>query len=323
MYGMNDLISVIIPVYDVERYIDECILSVLGQSYGNLEIILVDDGSRDASAAKCDEYAKRDSRIKVIHKENGGLSSARNAGLEIASGKYVTFADSDDAMSRTMTEGLYKILCDNKADVSVCSFTTEPPAEEMQADAPVGILDRKSALKELFRNRSMKNFAWGKLYRRDLFEEIRYPRGMLYEDVATTYKIFARADRIAHTGLKMYFYRQRAGSITGNSFSEKKLDIFRALQMQMSFAEENYPELIRYVAATRTYNAIAFYNRMHRCGFENEIAGKLLINTLKEGIGGFLLSDYPLRHKFYGLCAALSPRLAAAVSAAFGGRAEK
>lgn len=316
---MNDLISVIIPVYNVEKYIDECLCSVLGQSYENLDIILVDDGSRDSSAAKCDEYAAKDRRVRVIHKQNGGLSSARNAGLEAAAGKYVTFADSDDAMSRTMTEGLYKILCDHEADISICSFTTELPAEEMSADGPSALFDRESALKELFRNRVIQNFAWGKLYKRDLFAEVRYPERMLYEDVATTYKIFARAERVAVTALKMYFYRQHAESITGNRFSKEKLDIFRALQMQLSFAEDNCPELCGYITANRTYNAIAFYNQMCRDGFENEDAGRLLKNTIKKGIGGFMLSDFPFRHKIYGLCAAFCPGLAAAASAALRG----
>jgi len=191
----NPLISIIIPIYKVEDYIRCCIDSILSQTYKNLEIILVDDGSPDNCGSVCEEYSLKDKRIKVIYKKNGGLSSARNAGLDIASGEYIGFVDSDDWIENDMYESLYNAIIFHKADISVCGryiasgnkITTISDSEKAE------VFTRCEALSELVLDEysGMKNFAWDKLYKKELFDNVRYPEGKCYEDIFTTYKLFS------------------------------------------------------------------------------------------------------------------------------------
>lgn len=202
------LISVIVPIYKVELYIRQCLDSILAQTYKNLEIILVDDGSPDNCPAICDEYAKRDSRVQVIHKSNGGLSDARNAGINFASGKYICFMDSDDWVAPDIIEYLFKGLKEYDADISTCEYYNvykkKMIAVRRDSDR---IFDGIGGLEALLRLK-IGNYAWGKLYKKELWEEIRYPGGKLYEDVRTTYKLFRKCNRVAALKDCKYYYRQ-------------------------------------------------------------------------------------------------------------------
>ncbi len=216
---MQDLITVIIPVYKVENYIDKCMESVLTQSYKNLEILLVDDGSPDRCGVICDEYAKRDDRIRVIHKPNGGLSSARNAALDVMQGKWVVCIDSDDYVHRDYVQKLYDAVIRTGADISVCSNYQEKKDKlsivDIICDEEI-VYNSADALLKLVEDNEIKSYAWGKLYRSELFDGVRYPDGRNYEDIATTYLLFDKASKIVKIPYYLYYYLIRDDSISFN-----------------------------------------------------------------------------------------------------------
>lgn len=230
----KDLISVVVPVYKVENYVQKCINSILNQSYTNLELILVDDGSPDKSGIICDENAKLDERIKVIHKENGGLSDARNIGIEAAVGKYITFVDSDDFISPFMIEKLYTNLIEYTADISCCDMGIIKNCDDninLSCDN-VDLLEfnKIEAIKETLYQRKIDNSACAKLYKKELFENIRYPKSMYFEDLATTYKIFLSAQKIVAVNQPLYYYYQRETSILHQKNEKLVNDLFYIIE---------------------------------------------------------------------------------------------
>lgn len=215
------LISIIVPVYNVGPYLEKCIGSIMEQTYKNVEIILVDDGSSDGCGRICDRYAQVDNRIKVIHKKNGGLSDARNAGIEIASGRYVGFIDSDDHIEPTMYERLLTVSLAIEADIVCCSVITEDedhPLPAKESDI-VYIFSPEEALDDLLKkNQYLRHAAWNKLYKKECFASIRFPVRRLFEDAAVMYKIFENAAKIAHLETGSYHYVQRHGSISNGIY---------------------------------------------------------------------------------------------------------
>ena len=221
----NVLISVIVPVYNVEKYLPKCVDSILNQTYRNLEIILVDDGTPDTSGVICDAYAARDSRVKVIHKENGGLSSARNAGIDIARGEYLGFVDSDDWIEPDTYESLLalalkysvKLVCGGRYDVDAATGNRTvglcPKAED--------VISGEEMCGRIFLWDQMDSAAVDKLYHRSLFEQIRYPYGKVCEDVPTTYRIALKSGKVALCPKPFYNYYHRENSITTAKLSEK------------------------------------------------------------------------------------------------------
>lgn len=247
---MKDLISVIVPVYNVKEHLCRCVDSIIGQSYACLEIVLVDDGSTDGSGSLCDAYAAKDSRIHVIHKENGGLSSARNAALDIVTGKYIGFVDSDDYIHPAMFEKLLKACTENQAEIAVSGHFTERGGR-LVIEEPIldqeEILTSQSALELLIRDTEMRSYAWDKLYSAELFQGIRYPDGRNYEDIATTYLLFDRAKRICRIPEYLYYYQIREGSISYHVTEEKWhrncYDIVAGQRERYEYFREKQPEL--------------------------------------------------------------------------------
>jgi len=235
------IISVVIPVYKVEQYLSECVDSILNQTYDALEIILVDDGSPDSCGKICDEYAKRDSRIKVIHKENGGLSDARNAGIDIASGDYITFVDSDDYIAKDMIEKLYSALIKNNADVSLCArycFGDKIETFIFPEKNECIVLGEKNKYESL--DFILHNCweAWSKLFKINLFKEFRYPKGVLYEDFSLTPKIFFYVSRSVFIPEGLYYYRIRDDSIM-TQIPQSKVDLIRNADENIEFFLKN------------------------------------------------------------------------------------
>lgn len=243
---MRDLISVIIPVYKVEKYLCRCVDSVLEQTYTNMEIILVDDGSPDNCPVMCDEYARQDSRVKVIHQENAGLSGARNAGIDMAQGQWLAFVDSDDYLAADFLERLYQACVNTGSSLSVCRW--EYVRGETISEHGTGET-RVYTGREMLANLYVPDgayfvVAWNKLYRKELFEDIRYPLGRIHEDEATTYRIYDKVKKAAYVDRSLYGYFVTPVSIT-RGFNPKRMDWVTAVAERLDFFEQKgYTELM-------------------------------------------------------------------------------
>lgn len=240
------LISIIVPVYNVSNYLDNCIKSIINQTYKNIEIILVDDGSTDDSSNICDKYLKKDKRIKVIHKSNGGLSSARNIGIVNSNGEYITFIDSDDYVEKEYVEVLYKNIIKYSSDISIGSHKVIYESGKIiyKSNNLEYSCTPKETLKNMLYDNGIDVSAWAKLYKRELFKSIRYPEGRLFEDAATTYKLIDKSKKISVNLKPIYNYTIRKDSITGESFTLKKLDLIKSTIEMCNYIKKKYPDLI-------------------------------------------------------------------------------
>lgn len=242
---MDKLISVIVPIYNVENYLIKCVESILNQSYKNLEIILVDDGSKDNCPTICDEYLKKDHRIKVIHKKNGGLSDARNAGLKIAKGDYISFIDSDDYIDKDMYKFLVEDLIDNNADIAACNikYVYEIDGHEtVKYNRQNCVLNRFEAMEEYIHNGIVQAVVWNKIYKRELIGNLEFEVNKTNEDEFFSYKVISNAEKITYNKYPFYNYLQRQSSIMGN-YSLKRLDALDATYERLNFIKSNYPVL--------------------------------------------------------------------------------
>jgi len=223
----NPLITVIIPVYKVEQYLEKCLDSVINQDYPYLEIILVDDGSPDSSGKICDEYAKNDKRIIVIHKLNGGLSDARNVAIDLALGEYITFVDSDDFIEEDYISTLLNLAQKHDVDITVSPFLYFKQRNEIKKNNTItkeNVYTREEALKTMFYQADFDTNATSKLFKKELFEDVIFPKNLFYEDLATTYKLISKSKKIAFINKENYNYLLRDDSIEGSPFSKKKYE---------------------------------------------------------------------------------------------------
>ena len=224
----NPLISIIVPIYNVEKYLNKCVQSLLNQTYKNLEIFLVDDGSPDNCDQICDDYAEKDKRIKVIHKKNGGLADARNVAIDIATGEWIVFVDSDDYVESDYVENLFSLTQKYDCKIACSGFryvfeNEDIPSSVNDTQEKECCYDKWSALKLLFLQNIISTEAWGKIYHSSLFESgIRYPYGLIYEDLPTTYLLFMLCDKIGYSSKKTYNYLIRSTSIEGAKFNKRK-----------------------------------------------------------------------------------------------------
>lgn len=243
----KELISVIVPVYKVEKYLDRCVQSIVDQTYRNLEIILVDDGSPDNSPALCDAWVEKDSRIKVIHKENGGLSDARNAGMAIATGELMGFIDSDDYIAPEMYQLLFERMKADNSDISACGvemvFEDGTPSQNL-THAGEFVLDTVQAMKTIVQEKYLKQPVWYKLYKSALVHDTLFPVGKYHEDVFWSYQAVARARKVSVIDRPCYYYIQRSGSIMGQGYSLKRLDAVEAKLQRLEFIKREFPELV-------------------------------------------------------------------------------
>lgn len=230
----KDLISIIVPVYNMEKYLDRCMESILNQTYKHLEIILVDDGSTDASPGKCDEYAQKDGRVSVIHKQNGGLSDARNAGLEIATGNYIGYVDSDDWIELDMYERMYNACIENQAELAVCRYVSERSTVHLNGEQTESAAQGSGVIVPLSQEELLKiyicgheeyviyNSVWSKLFHRNLVWDLRFPKGRNSEDIMYTTKAFCRLSKAVYLDRSLYHYvLDREGSIMNAARGER------------------------------------------------------------------------------------------------------
>lgn len=237
-------VSIIVPVYKVEKQLERCIRSILNQSFTNFELILVDDGSPDRCGEICDEYEKKDKRIKVIHKKNGGLSDARNAGLNIAKGKYIGFVDSDDIIHSEMYERMYNCITKYNVDIVQCKFRKFKSIEDINKfsnikDANIEYYTSKEAIIDMIDNNKINVNTWNKLYKRELFENERFPKGKIHEDEFLTYKLIYNSNKVAYINKELYYYYQNDNGIMNGSNLLKRLDRIEALEERSNFFLKN------------------------------------------------------------------------------------
>lgn len=237
------LISVVVPIYKVEEYLDRCVSSLVGQSYKNLEIILVDDGSPDNCPQMCEGWADKDNRIKVIHKENGGLSDARNAGLKAVTGDYIGFVDSDDWIDVKTYELVLKKMLDTASDIgafNILSVTSEEFTPELSDEYEV--LDSEKAIENTIDDVGVRTVVWNKLYKRELLDGLPFEKGKLHEDEFFTFRVLDRAERIVYLHRQCYYYFQRPSSIMG-VYSPKHIDMLEGVWQRTKFVEKKYPAI--------------------------------------------------------------------------------
>lgn len=246
------MISIIIPVYNVELYLDKCLQSVVNQTYRNIEIILIDDGASDNSGIICDRWQKKDSRIKVIHKTNGGLSSARNVGIEQANGEYLMFIDSDDIVSEELCRVLIEMMKNNDADISICNAKhIFDDNVSFKSTGKLHFYDCNEAICELWYQKSFLPSAWGKLYKRELFKNIRFTEGIIFEDIDIMHELFYQCDKIIYGEMELYGYVHHENSITTKKYSKKDNVILNICDKISEFASDKDINLQN---AAKSYN---------------------------------------------------------------------
>ena len=248
------MISLIVPVYNVEKYLRNCLESILNQSYSDFELILVDDGSTDQSGKICDEVQKTDSRIRVLHKENGGLSSARNAGTKLARGEYLAYIDSDDRIHPDYLKILLQNMEKTGADVSVCryvDFENQNPFGKLTEPEKLSVLSGKEAVEQIVGTHLRYMItAWGKLYKAALKELLVYPEGKIHEDEFVTYQVFYHAEKVAVTDRPLYGYRKNPSSIM-HSYSTRHMDGLEGIEASINWLKERGEEHLSALAEKR------------------------------------------------------------------------
>lgn len=245
---MSKLVSIVVPVYNVENYLEECVDRLRNQSYKELEIILVDDGSTDSCGKLCDLFSTKDKRIVVYHKENGGLSDARNYGIDRAHGELLGFVDSDDYVERGMIAGMVSSIEKENADIAICGYKKIYKNVILEKTPPSKSYTRDQAIHQLLRGIDFQDHVWAMIYKTELWEGIRFPKGKLYEDVRTTYKLFLKAKKIISVNESYYNYRQRGSSIVKRDFNSGKLQCLEAEEELLNvpaFSDKKYQNCIK------------------------------------------------------------------------------
>lgn len=278
-------ISVIVPVYKVEHYLDRCVQSIVDQTYTNLEIILVDDGSPDRCPQICDAWAEKDSRVRVIHQKNGGLSDARNAGMAIATGERMGFVDSDDWIAPDMYRHLYDLLDADGSDIAACGvemvWEDETPSR-MLTKPGCCLLDQEQAMRAIIEESWLKQPVWYKLYKTALIRDIPFPVGKYHEDVFWSYQAVARAQKVSVSDKIGYYYFQRSSSIMGEKYSLKRLDAVEAKRQRLNYLREIHSKLVP-AAQNDLLFTLLYHGQLsakHLCHEEKKAAFSYLQNTV-------------------------------------------
>lgn len=281
-------ISVIVPIFCVAEYLSACIESIINQTYKNLEIILVNDGSPDSCPKICDSYALKDSRIKVIHKENGGLSDARNAGIKIATGEYIAFIDSDDYITSNFCEILLQTALKNKADIVECDFVQfangDPIICEQEHLKDKVLQYTPEEALSLLMKRIVNQVVWNKLYKKDLIAGVLFERDRKHEDEFWTYQIIGKAIKIVKIKAFLYYYRQREESIMGQDYSLQRLDGLDAIEQRMLYMKINFPNLFHSSFKTFwTASSAHYQNLTHKSNLDsNGLKRQMILKNLKK-----------------------------------------
>lgn len=315
-FKMNEVIkmaptlSVVVPIYNVEKYLKQCLNSLVNQTLSNIEIILVNDGSTDNSEAICQSYAEQDSRIKLFSKPNGGLSDARNFGLQKVTSPVVGFVDSDDYVDLDMFQVLMELKLRSNAEIAVGGVKmVSNDGEEYMVRAVEGetIADRHDAMEELLKSKKITNSVCNKIFDITLFDQISFPVGKLYEDEYVTYKLFDRANKVAMTNEVSYYYRSSPNSITHKPFSEREFDRIDASVIKVGYIDKKYPDLVQYAKCYLVYDCVMALSKMKKY---KSTYDQITRDNIRKYLGCFMRGDYSKGTKLFALIAAVSPALA-------------
>lgn len=312
----NKLISVVVPVYNVDKYLSICVNSILSQTFRELDIILVDDGSTDNSYQICEKFAASDKRIRVIHQQNKGLSGARNAGLDIVRGEYVFLVDSDDFITNDIIERMLEVALKTEADIVVCNNIR---CSENDNRDTVYIPEHSDEIIQLTGSDKIKSFltksdikvcAWGKLYKSSLFKSIRYPEGRYHEDNFTTYKLVDLAQKITIIQQIGYIYRNTSTSITNEKFSMKRWDEIIGKLEQLDYVKHKYPCFSKFAETGVVYGCNQMIGLMGRSSYYDDKLYQELYTYYHLYIWSYLCSNATLKGKLISIIAFISPKLA-------------
>ncbi len=286
---MSSLISIIVPVYKTESYLAKCLNSIINQTYKNLEIILIDDGSPDHCGKICDEFSTRDPRIKVIHQPNEGISAARNAGLKIASGEYIGFVDSDDWIDDDMFEILFNGISKYDAQIAICGYYYAGGNKHKEVkEKDTTLYNRKDALRNLLHDETFTSHVWNKLFKKELFEGIYFPYGRCFEDIAIAYKLFEKAEKIVFLNSSKYYYLRRGDSITSAGKIQNEMD--KSIIMY-----ERYRDLVKRYPWEKEILLSGFYLAVADFAYAVSSRRKDYLHTYKKHFGHVI--DFAINNK--------------------------
>ncbi|MFG6149943.1 glycosyltransferase family 2 protein [Halobacillus sp. B23F22_1] len=314
---MNPEISIIVPVYKVEKYLEKCIDSILSQTFKNFELILVNDGSPDNCGKICEYYKQKDSRVNVIHKENGGISDARNMGLNYATGNYIGFVDSDDYLLTNMYEVMYNTAIKNGSDIVVCDFFKLNEDENdvskcEDRDSPIINLTNYEALEKIY-TEIPETFVvvWNKLFKKEIFKEVKFDKSKIYEDEFITHKLLLEAKKVTYIRKKLYNYLIREGSIVNSPYNVSKLDKVFALNERVNLFRRLRNKKILHLSEIR-YTDLLFWNYFVT---EDNILNsnkelKILKKTFNRNLPGLLANPFfSIKQKVFFIIFFVKPKL--------------
>ena len=313
------IISIIVPIYNVESYLERCIESILNQSFKEFELILVNDGSTDSCKDICNEYKKRDSRIVVVNKKNEGVSSARNLGLDLAKGEYIGFIDPDDFINKDMYKILFDTIQANNSDMVICDYykVNEDDINKFRnlkcncENIKIKNLNNLESIDNLFLTGEKFIFAWNKLYKRDLFSDLRYEQGRRYEDEYLAHRILYKCKKVSVIEVKMYYYVQRKGSIVNSPFTVRKFDKVYAIKDRVDFLREKNLTYLEDKAEKTfidyfVWNYFVAYQRLENIESELKILKKMFNRVFFKSLDNKFIS---LKEKLTLVLLYLSPKL--------------
>ena len=311
---MDKLLSIIVPVYKVEKYLPRCLDSILAQTYKNIEVILIDDGSPDNSGAICDEYASRDSRIRAFHIENNGVSSARNFGLKKASGEYIGFVDSDDYIAPEMYEVLVNNLEEYNADISICGFSQEDTNGDFHRYWKEDILKSFNASEQieyLLDNKYYRCSIWDRIFKKEVLNNVSFHKDIkIYEDMLFDYEAIKNSEKAVYTSLPYYYYCENdSNSAARSPFSDIKMDIVKVCKTIYDDININYPELQKKAKNAFVRNNVMCAQLAIPSGYDNKDNLRLIQHNIRKYLFSYLFSDAALGYKYSAILISISMRL--------------
>ncbi|MCL6572225.1 MAG: glycosyltransferase [Bacillus sp. (in: Bacteria)] len=299
---MNPEISIVVPVFNLEPYLEDCVKSILAQTFTNYEVILVNDGSTDKSGTICDEFANKHNSVKVIHQQYGGVSAARNTGINSALGNYLGFVDGDDRIEADMYMNLYNLCIETKSDIAVSKLGREINGKLINNNQEQFIkeMDHIEALRELFKGNLYRFSLCNKLFKRSCFENIQFPLGRIHEDLSITYRLFVNADKTIYTNNIGYIYIKRENSILTSRFNEKRLDAFIGWDEIITFMNKKYIQLSDEVISSFGYWCVDYvYYILNQV--ENKEERDQLLKSIQRGVGKYykeIMINHPFSLKY-------------------------